>query len=376
MSLGVPLRYTESTNYSNIMKNPRCLALFESATKSKVTFKIYRYNLKRFMQFCNISNFDNLLKIDSKLLNQKIEDWLMDLRSKVSPNSIPTMYYGLELFFAMNDVVINTIKLRRMLPAKVKKSGASPWKTEDIRKMLSVTRYTRDKALVHFLASVGARIGSIDGLKIVNITEMPDGCKAVLIYGDDKEEYSSFLTPEASQALEVYFSERKQDGEIINSSSPVFRTIYGRNNKSNPKPLAVQSARCSIYRLIEQARIVREKQGFCFDIQMDMGFRKRFNTILKLNSEVNSNIAEKLMGHKRGLDGSYLVPTKEQCFFEFRKAINDLTIDEKLKLEIELEKKNQELDKEQIRKDDRVLELENRLKRTEELLLIISKRLS
>lgn len=376
MSLGVPLRYTESTNYSNIMKNPRCLALFESATKSKVTFKIYLYNLKRFMQFCNISNFDNLLKIDSKLLNQKIEDWLMDLRSKVSPNSIPTMYYGLELFFAMNDVVINTIKLRRMLPAKVKKSGTNPWKTEDIRKMLSVTRYTRDKALVHFLASVGARIGSIDGLKISNITEMPDGCKAVLIYGDDKEEYFGFLTPEASQALEVYFSERKQDGEIINRSSPVFRTIYGRNNKSNPKPLAVQSARCSIYRLIEQARIVREKQGFCFDIQMDMGFRKRFNTILKLNSEVNSNIAEKLMGHKRGLDGSYLVPTKEQCFFEFRKAINDLTIDERLKLEIELEKKNQELDKEQIRKDDRVLELENRLKRTEELLLIISKRLS
>jgi integrase/recombinase XerD len=351
------------------MENPRCIALFESATKSKVTFKSYLYNLKRFMKYCNISEFDELLKLDSKSLNEKIEDWLMYLRSKVSPNSIPTMYYGLELFFAMNDVVTNTIKLRRMLPAKVKKSGANPWKTQDIRKMLSVTRHTRDKALVHFLASTGARIGSIDGLKVRNIVDALLDCKAVLIYGDDKEEYWAFLTQEASKALQDYFSEREQDGEIINSESPVFRTVYGRKNKKNPKELGVQSARCSIYRLIEQARIVREKQGFCFDIQMDMGFRKRFNTILKVNSEVNSNIAEKLMGHKRGLDGSYFVPTREQCFEEFKKSIPELIIDESLRLKVELDKTFQKLDSEQSKKDIRIQELEERAKRTEVLLL-------
>jgi len=358
------------------MENPRCISLFESATKSKITYKIYLYNLKRFMKFCDIFEFDDLLKIDSKLLNQKIEDWLMNLRTKVSPNSVPTMYYGLELFFAMNDVVINTIKLRRMLPTKEKKSGAKPWKTEDIGKMLSVTRYTRDKALVHFLASTGARIGSIDGLKIENLVDMPLDCKAILIYGDDKEEYWGFLTPEASKALQDYLSEREQDGEILNNNSPIFRTIYGRNNKKNPKPLAVQSARCSIYRLIEQARIVREKQGFCFDIQMDMGFRKRFNTILKLNSQVNSNIAEKLMGHKRGLDGSYFVPTKEQCFEEFRKSIPELVIDESIKLKLELENTVQELDIEQSKKDNKIQELETRLERTEKLLVKLNQRLS
>ena len=363
-------------NSTNCMEKPRCISLLESARISKITYKIYLYNLKRFMKFYDISEYDDLLKIDSKLLNQKIEDWLMNLRTKVSPNSIPTMYYGLELFFAMNDVVINTIKLRRMLPTKEKKSGAKPWKTEDIRKMLSVSRYTRDKVLVHFLSSTGARIGSIEGLKIGNIVDMSLDCKAILIYGDDKEEYWGFLTPEASKALQEYFSEREQDGEIINNNSPVFRTIYGRNNKSNPKPLAIQSARCSIYRLIEQARIVREKQGFCFDIQMDMGFRKRFNTILKLNSQVNSNIAEKLMGHKRGLDGSYFVPTKEQCFEEFRKSISELSIDESIKLKLELENTVQDLDIEQSKKDHRILELEERAKRTDKILMQLLNKLN
>jgi len=48
----------------------------------------------------------------------------------------------------------------------------------------------------------------------------------------------------------------------------------------------------------------------------------------KLNNDVNSNIAEKLMAHKRGLDGTYLQPTREECFAEFLKAIPQLTIDD------------------------------------------------
>jgi len=50
------------------------------------------------------------------------------------------------------------------------------------------------------------------------------------------------------------------------------------------------------------------------------------NTILKLESKVNSNIAEKIMGHKNGLDGVYLSPTREECFKEFVKGIDQLTI--------------------------------------------------
>jgi len=70
-------------------------------------------------------------------------------------------------------------------------------------------------------------------------------------------------------------------------------------------------------------------------------FRKRFNTILKINNDVNSNIAEKLMAHKRGLDGTYLQPTREECFLEFVKAIPDLMIDDSARKQAEIEKLQQ-----------------------------------
>jgi len=118
--------------------------------------------------------------------------------------------------------------------------------------------------------------------------------------------------------------------------------------------------------LVKYSGANRRKTGSRFNIQVDHGFRKRFNTILKLNSNVNPNIAEKLLGHKGIflLDGSYLTPTKEQCFAEFSKAISDLTIDdsERQKIKIEkLEAKTSEIEKlkEDFKKDHEiVMELE------------------
>jgi len=100
-----------------------------------------------------------------------------------------------------------------------------------------------------------------------------------------------------------------------------------------------------MYRILANTGIEREKVGKRYDKAVIYGFRKRFNTILKINNDVNSNIAEKLMAHKRGLDGTYLQPTREECFVEFVKAIPELTISplERQKHKIEkLEKEQSE----------------------------------
>ena len=71
------------------------------------------------------------------------------------------------------------------------------------------------------------------------------------------------------------------------------------------------------------------------------------NTILKIESKVNSNVAEKILGHKNGLDGVYLAPTRQECFIEFCKGIPQLTIsdEERQKIKIEtLESKQQEFE--------------------------------
>lgn len=106
-------------------------------------------------------------------------------------------------------------------------------------------------------------------------------------------------------------------------------------------------------RVTKNAGVHGEKVGLRYDTQTNHGFRKRFNTILKLNNNINPAMTEKLIGHKVNLDGTYLTPTREDLFEEFRKAILDLTIDDSERLRMrnkkleedksELEKKNEAL---------------------------------
>ena len=113
----------------------------------------------------------------------------------------------------------------------------------------------------------------------------------------------------------------------------------------------------ALSKLYKKAGIIREKRGNRFDLAVTYGFRKRFNTILKLNNDVNSNIAEKLMAHKRGLDGVYLQPTREECFTEFLKAIPFLTIHDDERMRLENEKLKQEnTEKKQFEEKIKVLE--------------------
>ena len=339
----------------------RSLLLLENATKSKHTFKTYMYHLKKFKDFYKIKDYDSMLSISPDKLQIMLEDYIMHLKKTVSPNSVPTMYYGMELFFSMNDVNLNTKKLRRMFPAKIKRTGHKPYTTEDVQKMLSVTRYKRDKAFIHFLASTGARIGVIDNLKLKQIEIMPDDSKSVLLYEGTDEEYYAFLTPEASKSLDEYFEERTDDGERLGPESPVFRIIYARGILK-PKPLTISGSKNIIYRALGQSKIQRTKIGKSYDIQLDHGFRKRFNTILKLNNDVNSNVAEKLMAHKRGLDGVYLKPTREECFREFKKAIPDLVIDQSMRLQAEIMKKDEALQEKESEKDLLIQHLKDEIK--------------
>jgi len=121
-----------------------------------------------------------------------------------------------------------------------------------------------------------------------------------------------------------------------------------------------------IYRLAKIADTNRKKvsKTRC-DIQADHGFRKRFNTILKLKNNVNSNIAEKLLNHKNGLDAVYLKPTKEQCFAEFLKAVPDLTISDEERPELKI----QELEGEK----NKIIRFEKEIKENEKIRKDVAK---
>jgi len=308
-----------------------------------------------------IKDYDSLIQLPHEKLQEMVEDYIIHLKNKVNPNSVPVMIQGIKHFFIINRIPIHWEIIRRMIPAKVKSAGSIPWSTAQIKKMLDVSNSKRNTALIHFLSSTGARIGVLDHqLQFKHLVDMGDGCKGVLLYADSTEEYWSFLTPEASKSLEDYFEEREQDGEKFFPETPVFRQKY-RLGIEKPRVLKSAGGRIILYRIIQKARIKRTKVNRNYDIQMDHGFRKRFNTVLKINNEVNSNIAEKLMGHKKGLDGVYFKPTREQCFKEFRKAIPELSIDESVRLEEKIKHRDEQIHKLETDKDRRISELESKM---------------
>jgi len=204
----------------------RSLHIFSHSIKSEVTKKVYLQNLEYFRKFCKLKDFDSILKVEPKQLDGMIQDYVISLKSQISPNSIPTRIYPIQTFFEVNDIEINWKKIRRLFPPRVKLSGAKAWTTQEIRLMLEVSGEIRTKALIHFLASSGVRIGAMPGLRLRHLAEMPLGCKSVTVYAEDPEEYYTFLSPEASKYLDLYLEHRKNDGENLSPDSSVFRTKY------------------------------------------------------------------------------------------------------------------------------------------------------
>jgi integrase/recombinase XerD len=205
--------------------------------------------------------------------------------------------------------------------------------------MLTFTTEVRTKALIHFLASSGIRIGALEDIQMRHITQL-EACKSILVYEGTNEEYVTFLTPEASSMFDDYVQKRESDGERIIPESPAFRSSY-ELGFAKVKPSNTNALKEIVRVLILKSglRINQIKTGRRYNKQADHGFRKRFNTILKTTPNVNISLAEKMMGHSITvvMDNVYLDPTLEQLFGEFKKAILELTIDSTVKQKIEIQ---------------------------------------
>jgi len=350
------------------MKNDS-FRIFIASVKADSSKRVYTYSLQEFMKFTKIKNYDNIPKLKNKQIQKLLTDWILHLsEKKLTAATIRSKLSAVESFLEMNMVIFHKKILHKLIPSDdYIPGGEVPFTNEEIQRMLNHTTKLRTKALVHFFASTGVRPGSLDDpvLRLRHLEEMSNECLAVKIYEGSRQNYWAFLTPEASKALKNYHASWKLNGIISNEDSPIFANTPKSNRKSQVH-LSSKSARQIIYHLIIKSGIERTKKGNRFDKAVAYGFRKRFNTILKIHNEVNSNIAEKLMAHKNGLDGSYLKPTKEQCFHEFVKAIPELTISDDARDKAQIEKLKEEKNEIEILKFQ-VSDLQN-LRKKEDLV--------
>jgi len=342
--------------------------LFESALNAPESIKVYVKNLKNFMKFAGYENqYNEFLKLPEDEIQTFLENYTLLYRSKgLKGRTIRGYLSAVELFLDVNKVRYFRKALHLLFPKDDEKAGGNKAFTDDdVLEQLGATTSLRNKALIHFFASVGGRPAVLwdPPLLYKNVYPMPYGCKAVLLYIDSKSEYWAFLTPEAARALEKYRDERIRDGEKITPESPVFaiKEDMKRRRINNGNHLTSGALYQIFHTILGNTTIERVKRGNRYDKAVIYGFRKRFNTILKLDNEINSNIAEKLMAHKNGLDGVYLAPTKEQCFAEFVKAIPALTLDKSESLQMKLSKAEKV-------KDEEIVELKGEIKAIYKLL--------
>jgi len=348
----------------------RSLIIFEESIKTEATRKAYLYQLEQFRKWTKIKNFDSLLQAPQKNIQELLEDYVMHLKRKISPNSVPIYYAPIELFFVMNDITINYKKLRKLFPKKIKKGNERGYTIEEIRKIIKNTKSKRSRALVLLFASSGIRLGAIPDILLKHLSKIGKNSYAIKIYEGETDEDFVFTTPEAAKAIDEYLDERKKDSEYVDQDSPLIRTSY---------KLGIEKAKtCNLDALAHiMARLVscidRKKRGNRFDVPKDHGFRKFYGTVIKDTQGITPTMSEKLINHVGvvQLDGSYFKPTKEQMFESYQKVIPGLTIDQTEKHEALIESQQKKIT-ELSKRDNEIQELKNNQKNSKETLKILS----
>lgn len=96
------------------------------------------------------------------------------------------------------------------------------------------------RAVILLLVSSGCRIGSIPILHVRDIEQCGDVYK-LTIYENQVEEYFSFITKEAYDAVQSYLSTRSRMGEQVTPDSILIREQFDIRDQfaiSSPRPVA------------------------------------------------------------------------------------------------------------------------------------------
>jgi len=317
------------------MQRVACLALFESGIKSEATRETYRYYLSRFCKETNLSPEEiiELGNSNPKKLTDAIISFVVTYKEKVergqiSGSTVHGFYKAVKLLCVMNDVTLNWDKITRTLPS----SNRGQDRAININEIRELSRRAdvRARALVLLMASSGVRVGAIPDMKLGHLKPMRDHegkliAASLIVYAGDKEEYMTFITPEAYEAIQKYLEYRKEHGENIIDANPLFRDKIRVENANRPEKLERDAIRAIIHRLLKRSE-VRKGKAKRFEFQADHGFRKFFKT--RAEQVMRPLNVETLMGHSTGVAGKYYKPQIGELLEDYRKAVPLLTIEQ------------------------------------------------
>ncbi|MGH9909661.1 MAG: hypothetical protein ACRD32_03395 [Nitrososphaerales archaeon] len=153
----------------------------------------------------------------------------------------------------------------------------------------------------------------------------------VVVYHGEPEEYFTFITSEAYEAVKGYIEFRASHGEAISERSWVLRDEFDISKASKGiATIPKQLKSTGLKRLIERALFAQgirkplEKGKRRHEFQADHGFRKYFKTVAERH--MKSLHVEILMGHSTGLADNYYRISENELLKEYLKAVPDLSV--------------------------------------------------
>jgi hypothetical protein len=325
------------------------LTIFRDALPNLVTRDRYEKRLDQFFEFMNLKG--ETLESRARLFATKCKrnhSWAMSEimsymryqkeraeKDEISTATLQNYYKPIKLFCEMNDITLTWKKITRTLP---KRKGHASDRIPTIEEIKQLLKYPdrRLKPAILVMMSSGIRLGAWEYLRWGDITPFngKDGtlqAAKLTVYHGEPEEYFTFISPEAYEAVKEYMDFRASHGESITTNSWVLRDLFDVAKTSKGIATMPKHLKSSgLKRLVERALwaqgirkpLVEGKRRHEF--QADHGFRKYFKTVAERH--MKSIHVELLMGHSIGLgDNYYRIPEKE-LLEEYLKAVSDLSL--------------------------------------------------
>lgn len=193
-------------------------------------------------------------------------------------------------------------------------------------------------------------------------------CASILIYAGELEQYTTFITPEAYEALEEWMETRKREGEKIHEDSWLIRKDWTRGlgfGAANPENHTVPTR--SVKKMLDKSLREQGIRGKPRTISGAVGYefstvhslRKWFHT-KALQGGMNILSLEMLMAHETGLPAHYIRPTEPQLLEEYLKVADYLTVNKQVVME-QVSENQQQLVFQMESKDKRIASLEEQM---------------
>jgi integrase len=342
---------------------------FINAINSEYTKLSYSNGMKMYIEFHNITDYDDLVKIDKQTTNKMILKFVMHQRNvrKLSLSRINVCFSALKLFYDMNDYELNWSRLSKFKGKDRRRTVHDRTYTKDeIQKMLQHADL-RMKAIILTMLSSGVRTGGLAGLKLKDLTYIENyKLYRIVVYSDyPSDSYYTFCTPETASIIQMYLEYRQTQGENLTPRSPLIRQKFDSTTNIEMTSEDIQERmRCLLIKIgmsppktrmrdypnesaLTKEELIERKRNR-HEVMRCHGLRKYFDTIC-IDSDMKNIPKELLMGHKMnlGMDRHYYRPTSDKLLNEYLKVVDALTINDEHRLSKkvqELQEKNQDKD--------------------------------